>query len=237
VNGKNFGNIAVTAEVADVMVSGSSWSPGFLVAIRSAGLGNGGYSLTANAGRASPLPWANLDQIKVRFAATGQQAQQAQLALRGAAGVLPAGTFAFDAASNTATWSLPAALRAERLTLTIGTATWTVNVLPGDVNRSGVVLADDFSEVKKKFFRSTTSPGTGDGAYSLFHDVDGSGSILANDFSEVKKRFFNRLPTAPAAAATAAASGTSLPVADIRSTTQVPPRRGLFADPPPDLLA
>ena len=64
-----------------------------------------------------------------------------------------------------------------------------VNVLPGDVNRSGGVLANDFSEVKQRFFANTGSPN-----YSAFHDVDGSGSILANDFSEVKRRFFNRLP-------------------------------------------
>jgi ELWxxDGT repeat protein len=69
-----------------------------------------------------------------------------------------------------------------------------VNVLPGDVDRSGSVLANDFSEVKQRFFRSTTNLGTGDSAYSVFNDVTGSGGILADDFSEVKKRFFNRLP-------------------------------------------
>jgi hypothetical protein len=68
------------------------------------------------------------------------------------------------------------------------------NVLPGDVNHSGTVLADDFSAVKKKFFASTTAPGTGEAAYNVFYDVDGSGSILADDFSEVKKRFFSKLP-------------------------------------------
>jgi hypothetical protein len=70
-----------------------------------------------------------------------------------------------------------------------------LNVLPGDVDRSGSVLANDFSDVKKKFFASTAAPGpAGAGQYSVLHDVDGSGSILANDFSEVKKRFFNALP-------------------------------------------
>jgi hypothetical protein len=69
-------------------------------------------------------------------------------------------------------------------------------VLAGDVNRSGTVLADDFSDVKRRFFRSTANPGTADTAYSAFHDVDGSGSILANDFSAVKLYFFNALPPA-----------------------------------------
>ena len=56
------------------------------------------------------------------------------------------------------------------------------------------VLADDFSAVKRKFFASTINPGTGDAAYSVFHDINGSGSILADDFSGVKQRFFDRLP-------------------------------------------
>ena len=69
-----------------------------------------------------------------------------------------------------------------------------INILPGDVNRSGSVLADDFSAVKRKFFASTINPGTGEAAYSVFHDINGSGSILADDFSGVKQRFFDRLP-------------------------------------------
>ena len=67
-------------------------------------------------------------------------------------------------------------------------------VLPGDVNRNGAVVANDFSEVKHKFFSTVTNVGSGQRRYSVFHDVDGSGTILANDFSEVKKRFFGRLP-------------------------------------------
>src|SRR5205085_4636698 len=68
------------------------------------------------------------------------------------------------------------------------------NVLPGDVNGDGRVLADDFSAVKRRSFSSITNPGTGAAAYSIFHDIDGSGSILANDFSAAKARFFNTLP-------------------------------------------
>ena len=67
-------------------------------------------------------------------------------------------------------------------------------MLPGNVNRAGSVLADDFSAVKARFFRSTGNPGSGANAYTIFHDVDGSGAILADDFSGVKSRFFNTLP-------------------------------------------
>jgi hypothetical protein len=77
-----------------------------------------------------------------------------------------------------------------------------MNVLPGDVNFSGAVLADDASGVKQKFFTSVERPGSGDGAYSFYADVNGSGTILADDFSEAKRRFFTTLPPLqPAAAA------------------------------------
>jgi uncharacterized delta-60 repeat protein len=69
-----------------------------------------------------------------------------------------------------------------------------INVLPGDTTRDGNVLADDFSAVKKKFFKDTTDPTTGDASYGPYHDVNGDGVILAVDFSEVKKRFFDTLP-------------------------------------------
>ena len=85
------------------------------------------------------------------------------------------------------------------------------NVLPGDTSRNGAVLADDFSSVKKKFFKTVTSPVAGtDADYSPFHDLDGSGGILANDFAAVKSRFFDSLPAgdpAPLAAALKAEGG------------------------------
>ena len=68
------------------------------------------------------------------------------------------------------------------------------NVLAGDVDRNGVVVASDFSDVKRRFFTSTTVEGSGSNRYSVFHDVDGDGRIVAEDYSEVKRRFFNTLP-------------------------------------------
>jgi hypothetical protein len=68
-------------------------------------------------------------------------------------------------------------------------------VLPGDVDHSQSVLAQDFSEVKKKFFKSANEPGAaGDQQYTAYHDINGDGIILAFDYSEVKKRFFDTLP-------------------------------------------
>jgi hypothetical protein len=84
----------------------------------------------------------------------------------------------------------------------------TMHVLQGDTDHldetstTHAVLARDFAEVKRRFFKDTDDPVLNDGAdYSAFHDVDGSGSILARDFAEVKRRFFQALPPPPAAAA------------------------------------
>jgi hypothetical protein len=81
-----------------------------------------------------------------------------------------------------------------------------MDVLQGDVDHTGEtgathsVLANDFSAVKKKFFKSTADAATGaDTDYTAFHDANGDGQILANDFSEVKKRFFQELAPPPAA--------------------------------------
>jgi hypothetical protein len=100
-----------------------------------------------------------------------------------------------------------------------------LNVLQGDVDGDGTVLADDFAAVKRQFFTSTTSPFNPtdpSSGYSPFHDVDGSGSILAVDYSEVKKRFFQSLPAAPAPTFSAAAPRTTA-----RRVT-----RDLFGPPP-----
>jgi hypothetical protein len=96
------------------------------------------------------------------------------------------------------------------------------NVLPGDVNRDGRVLADDFSAVKRKFFTTPANPGSGAGIYTIFHDVDGSGGILADDFSEVKRRFFTTLPARGMAASAGAAT----------LLREQPSRRRLFGNEP-----
>ena len=149
------------------------------------------------------------------------------LRVRGVAGreyTLDPAAFRYDAATRTATWRLAddAVFGADRVRLELdgdsvrgggrqldgdgdgaagGNFAAPFDVLPGDVNGDGIVLADDFSAVKKKFFSTPTSTLTGDKAYTALHDVDGSGFILANDFSEVKRRFFNALPPVDSAQA------------------------------------
>ena len=104
----------------------------------------------------------------------------------------------------------------DRITITVpgggpaaGNYVLRLNVLQGDTDHDGegashAVLARDYAEVKKRFFKNTNDPAAGtDADYSPFHDVDATGSILANDYSEVKKRFFQALAPPPVAAAPA----------------------------------
>jgi hypothetical protein len=204
----------VPAAVEQAFVNGTTWNPDFRAYLQDqdAGSDEFGFALpTPAAGQTPPLPWANLNQLSLRFN-TDVPIEAGDLSVRGVSvNDYPTTGFAYDPARRTATWTLGDVLRNDRLTLTLNPRVTgspvaiPLNVLPGDVNRSGAVLADDFSEVKKKFFRSTANVGTGDGAYDVFHDVTGSGAILADDFSEVKKRFFNTLPPADPAAASVAA--------------------------------
>jgi hypothetical protein len=101
----------------------------------------------------------------------------------------------------------------DRITVTVpdagvaGAFSTTMNVLQGDTDHfnegaNHVVLARDYSEIKKKFFKNTNSvpEGNAETDYSIFHDIDGTGNILARDYSEVKKRFFQSLAPPPVAA-------------------------------------
>jgi parallel beta helix pectate lyase-like protein len=186
-------------EVTRLFFRAPGWAGEFYTYIQREGLGDAsfGYGLVAADDQLATLPWIAINRISLRFTRTPTTSLDS-LSLRGVnTGNYPAIAYQYDPGTLTATWTLAQPLRNDKLLLELngGEFRFRFNALPGDTNRSGSVLADDFSSVKKRFFKNTTSPMTGaDTDYSVFHDVDGSGSILANDFSEVKKRFFNSLP-------------------------------------------
>jgi hypothetical protein len=200
--------------VTGVFVSGGGWSDAFKRYLFDNGLGDAaaGYRAWDNTRRPvlrSALPWINLDRVSVRFDRDADVPIEA-LTVHGINVPLypltpGAAGFAYDPATHTATWTFGRGVTDDRLLINLDLASLAggpfqlrLDVLPGDVDDSGVVLASDFSDVKKKFFRSTEDPGpAGATQYTPFHDVDGTGVILANDFSEVKKRFFDALPPAP----------------------------------------
>jgi murein DD-endopeptidase MepM/ murein hydrolase activator NlpD len=235
----------LNTQVEDVFVNGTDWTADFRNHLQDLGKGSGlfGYATPDPAGaKAYPLPWINLNQVSVRFT-DDARVDPDDLTLHGTrVDRYPRAGFSLDAVTRTATWTFAQDIVSDRLVVLLDASVTglpfdrTLSVLPGDVTRDGIVLADDFSAVKKKFFSSPSSPGTGDAAYSVFHDVDGSGTILANDFSEVKKRFFNELPAAAPSTIQAArpAAFSDTPVA---SRTARPQRRGLLDEPEAGLLA
>jgi hypothetical protein len=195
------------AHVAAVYVSGSQWGQSFRDALAQQALGSAALGFDVTSAPTAPLPWSNLDRVSVNFD-RDVALDAGDVVLSGTRGTIATTAFAYNPATRTATWTLAAPLGAERVLIDLndpaidgdnngtpgGDFLLRFNVLPGDADRSGTVLANDFSDVKRKFFSSTTSPGTGAAAYSIFHDVNGSGSILADDFSIIKGRFFDTLP-------------------------------------------
>jgi uncharacterized delta-60 repeat protein len=212
--------------LADVYVRGSAWAGDFKTYMEAQGLGDDvyGYRVANGTGNDSILPWVNVDEIVLRYGAppTG-------------GGIPSPGTVSLDGVRSDYTVASVTSLdpqtyvlrldrplgrlpaggeNGDRVRMSVGgagagggPAAFTLNVLQGDVNRSGTVVATDFSEVTSRFFRTTAQPGpAGPTQYTIFHDVDGSGAILANDFSLVKARFFDTLPPAEAAAATLASA-------------------------------
>jgi hypothetical protein len=208
------------AHVSAVYVSGSQWTSAFKTFVAQRGLGNAQYGFDVTSAPIAPLPWSNLNLVSVTFD-RDVTVGAGDLIVTGTGGAIATSGFAYNPTTHTATWTLAAPLAADRVLLDLPTVTGSdyrvrFNVLPGDVTRSGAVLADDFSQVKQKFFSSTANPGAGAAAYTVFHDVNGSGSVLADDFSEVKRRFFTTLPaSAPSAGVAAAALGFTPRVAEL----------------------
>jgi hypothetical protein len=198
-------------QVQQVFADSTAWSPSFRQFMQTTGAGDGALGYRVNAG--DTLPWVNVDRLVLRFdRELPASPLPAKVTIDGTRADYAATPSVLDARTILLTLDRPlSATGGDRLRLADdglgGSPDFRFNILPGDVDRSGTVLANDFSQVKQKFFSGTSNPGSGASAYSIFHDVNGSGSILADDFSAVKSRFFNTLPGAGPTAATVAAAG------------------------------
>jgi hypothetical protein len=214
--------------VQDVYVRGSTWTSAFKAYLEGQGLGDDvfGYRVDNLSGNGAILPWTNVDEIVLRYSAPpagGGVPQPGTVALDGLRSDYPVSSVAqldpqtFVLRLGRTLGALPAGgENGDRVRLSVPGAAaagqdfnLALNVLQGDVDRTGSVVALDFSDVKARFFRSTASPGSGVTGYSVFRDVDGNGSIVASDFSLVKGRFFDDLPTPPPAELTTRESITS----------------------------
>jgi hypothetical protein len=185
--------------VSRVLLAGSSWAASFLDALSAAGLGDGGgFALPDPRTDVPPplLPWANVNQAKVVF---GQDvvltADTLHIGGTRAAAAYDVRGFAYDRDTRTATWTLAAPLRSDRLSLDLGSgAPWQANVLPGDANRTGRVDAFDLLTVRARLLSTAASPSSGARAYSVFCDLDGDGRITAMDYALARSRVASVLP-------------------------------------------
>jgi hypothetical protein len=100
--------------VTGVYVAGTAWSPAFRQHLADAGVGSAafGYLVPDGFAQLDELPWANLNQVSVRFS-IDVVAHQEDLTVSDrntGAFIQPTG-FTYDPASHTATWTLPQSLR------------------------------------------------------------------------------------------------------------------------------
>ena len=194
--------------VSDVAVRGTNWNSAFMGYLAGAGLGTDGY--TVSAASSGPLPWSDVSQFRVHFD-RDVAVHSADLSVHGVnVASYPVTGFVYDPAAHTATWTLAQPVTDDRLTLSLAgdganrqTFSSSLSVLTGDVDRNGVVNAQDAADVRRRLGSSTTGTGTGAGAYSAFDDVNGDGRINALDQTLVLRRMGQALPAAPAAPAAA----------------------------------
>lgn len=203
--------------VTSVLVSSTSWDASFLDHLEAQGLGSGGYAVPTASGELTPLPWINLDQVKIVFSEAVTVAE-GDLTIHGinvpdytpASG--PDGSL-----TNTATYTLSTPIAADKLLLVLSDnvtdaaghqldGEWTgtfpsgngteggdflfrLNVLPGDADQSGQVRTPDW-----RASRAQLGAAPGDAGYSIFLDVDGSGIIRTPDWRSARSRLGDELP-------------------------------------------
>lgn len=212
VTGRNFGNrVATNPQVTAVYARGSSWAGNdgnpatttFKEYLEQQTLGDDVFGYRVRAG--DTLPWINVNQLVLEYDADLPTAPlPARVIIDGMRSDYTAvpsnlGSRAVLLTLDRVLGAQPAGgENGDRLLLTddfvADNFQIRFNIVQGDTDKSGSVLANDYSAVKARFFQNTTTP-----SYTAFHDVDGSGSILANDYSAVKARFFDNLPPPPPA--------------------------------------
>jgi hypothetical protein len=167
--------------VAEVLISSSNWSMGFLEAVDEAGMGTDGYILPAISDqRLRPLPWIGLDQFHVRFDRDVIVSQD-DFELRGVnVPIYPIAEFSYDSTSNTATWRLATPIAEDRLAI----------VLFDDIaDASGNALDGEWPLDQDQY-----PSGDGEAGGAFYHRFD----VLPGDFNQdgqvTRADFANKLP-------------------------------------------
>ena len=111
----------LTPRVVNVVVGSDAWTNSFVSYLATQSPSNaGGYSIPVGSGaQLLPLPWTNIDEITVTFN-ENVTVDQTDLMLEGVntpSYNVGGGTFAYNAAAFTATWTLPAYIGDDKLLL------------------------------------------------------------------------------------------------------------------------
>lgn len=232
--------------VVGVQVRGSVWTSEFLARMAADGLGTGGYDLphAATNSAAPTLPWNNVDQISITFSEPVNVTAN-DLALYGllssdyGAGE---GGFAYNPATNTATWTTAANLPVDRMLARLSGVTnlagvaldgdlsgaypsgdgtpggdfvLRFNILPGDNNASGSTTLADVTDAIKSAFRTASAP-----SYSLTADIDANGLVNVVDAVLTRNHVGSTLPNGEPAPSPPAQSPAAIVVeltADLRT--------------------
>jgi len=180
-------------EVTGVKVASTSASNGPLV---------GGHTIPGGPDQLSPLPWTSVDQISLTFSADVTIAQN-DLSIFGVnVASYATSDFAYDAASHTATWTLPEPFGPDKILIALsqdvvdglgnpidGGFEFRFNVLPGDSDRDGSVDIRDLQEMRAALLSSV-----GDPDFNAAADLDGDGDVDIRDVQTLRVANLTELP-------------------------------------------
>jgi hypothetical protein len=149
-------------QVKQVYVAGTAWAQPFRYRLAYDFQGSEAYGAALSdryGARRTSFPWVNLDQVAVTFDRP-VEVNRGDLHVRGV-NVAKYGVadFRYDPAARTAVWTLNQRIGADKVVFELDAAKFGdqsrhIDVLPGDVNGDRAVLADDFSAVKRRFFKT-----------------------------------------------------------------------------------
>jgi len=238
--------------VLDTLVAGTQWQPSFLEFLEDQGLGSGGYSIPVGSpDQLDPLPWVNLDQVKIVFTEDVDLVGYHQVGLYGVD--VPQYAFAglvYDPGARTGVLYLTSEVEADKLLLVVhdtvrdiaGNALdgeWTdgVSTYPSGNGSAGGDFrfrfnalpgdVDGSGEVRASDtikVRRKSNTDVGDAEYSVFYDVDGSGEIRSSDTIKVRRKSNTELPPGEPVVPPASPSGASADAALIAAALRAAER-------------
>ena len=172
--------------VTQVFVGSTAWTATFKNFLAGQRIGDAtfGYAVPAGAAQLDELPWGNLDQVSIRFDKP-TLALDTDLAVRGVnVPDYPIGSYDYDEATNTATWTLDRSVRNDKLMLDLsgghdGVVDGAGVPLDGDwVNGADAYPSGDGAPAGDLRFRLNVLPG----------DANRDGRVNAIDWFDLLRR-------------------------------------------------